>query len=496
MLDFARRLSRFVPDSELSRAQPRPAHRGPRLGAAAAAVSAGLWAAERSGGLVDPTLVRALERSGYADSLDGAAPASLTEALAAAPARRPARPDPQRALARGRRRRRRPASITRPPGVMLDTGGTGKGLCADAVAHRLAGYTRFVVDCGGDIAVGGVGAQLDPYEIEVEHPLTGRVDRHARASPAAASPPPGSTSGSGATATAASPTTCSIRAPARRRGPGLIGATALGATRARGRDAVEDGAAARARRRARGARRARRRDRPRQRRRRGRSGSPSTARIEASRGRRCVVKHGRADPRRLVAGQPRLGDRRAGADLAVGADGAGDGHQRRSRRPTLKRAVARLHEHVALVALVAIARPRRSRCSATSWLKPGLARDHGPVRDELPAGVHRARDHRRLPRRAARAELLPAPADRRPPLAQAAPRDRASSGCCRAVHTLGAGSDGTQLVAARIVLAPGIPIVYLLVLRLLPRDAPKHKPAPPQPRAAQLSFATPTRRGR
>ena len=45
---------------------------------------------------------------------------------------------------------------------MFDTGGTGKGLCADAVAHRLAGYTRFVVDCGGDIAVGGVGAQLEP----------------------------------------------------------------------------------------------------------------------------------------------------------------------------------------------------------------------------------------------------------------------------------------------------------------------------------------------
>jgi thiamine biosynthesis lipoprotein len=56
---------------------------------------------------------------------------------------------------------------------MLDTGGTGKGLCADAVAHRLAGYSRYLADCGGDIAVGGIGAQLEPYEIDVEHPLTG-----------------------------------------------------------------------------------------------------------------------------------------------------------------------------------------------------------------------------------------------------------------------------------------------------------------------------------
>ena len=64
--------------------------------------------------------------------------------------------------------------VLRPPGLRFDTGGTGKGLCADAVAYRLRGYARYVVDCGGDIAVGGVGAQLDPYEIDVEHPLTGR----------------------------------------------------------------------------------------------------------------------------------------------------------------------------------------------------------------------------------------------------------------------------------------------------------------------------------
>jgi thiamine biosynthesis lipoprotein len=64
-------------------------------------------------------------------------------------------------------------TITRPPGVVLDTGGTGKGLCADAVACRLSDYARFIVDCGGDIAVGGIGAQLEPYEIDVEHPLTG-----------------------------------------------------------------------------------------------------------------------------------------------------------------------------------------------------------------------------------------------------------------------------------------------------------------------------------
>ena len=169
--EFSDRLSRFRPDSDLSvlnRDRRALALAPPLL---RAAVGAGLWAAERSGGLVDPTLVRALEHSGYDHSLDGVEPASLEEALAHAPPRRAAEPDPasrwQEVVVDDHA-----GTISRPPGVMIDTGGTGKGLCADAVALRLAGYTRFVVDCGGDIAIGGVGAQLEPYEVAVEHPLT------------------------------------------------------------------------------------------------------------------------------------------------------------------------------------------------------------------------------------------------------------------------------------------------------------------------------------
>ena len=63
--------------------------------------------------------------------------------------------------------------VHRPPGLGLDTGGTTKGLAADAVAHRLARAERFAVDCGGDLRVGGEAARRRPFEIEVEHPLTG-----------------------------------------------------------------------------------------------------------------------------------------------------------------------------------------------------------------------------------------------------------------------------------------------------------------------------------
>jgi thiamine biosynthesis lipoprotein len=169
---FADRLSRFRADSELSALNRDPRPRVPASALLRAAVGAGVWAAHRSGGLIDPTLVRALELAGYAGSLDGAEPASLLEALAAAPARRPARAN-ERADWRSIRVDDEDGLIWRRPGVMIDTGGTGKGLCADAIARRLASYTRFVVDCGGDIAVGGVGAQLHPYEVHVEHPLTG-----------------------------------------------------------------------------------------------------------------------------------------------------------------------------------------------------------------------------------------------------------------------------------------------------------------------------------
>jgi FAD:protein FMN transferase len=168
--EFDARLSRFQPDSELCRLNADPREEVPASALLRAAVGAALWAAERSGSLVDPTLVGAIEAAGYRASRRGQAPSSLAEALAAAPSRRPARPA---ADSRWREIEIREARIRRPPGVRLDSGGSGKGLCADAVAHMLEGYSRFVVDCGGDMHIGGPAALRAPYEIEVEHPLTG-----------------------------------------------------------------------------------------------------------------------------------------------------------------------------------------------------------------------------------------------------------------------------------------------------------------------------------
>ncbi|MDX6676424.1 MAG: ApbE family, partial [Solirubrobacteraceae bacterium] len=85
LLGLHRRLSRFDPASELSllNADPSEVVHASRLlrRLARAAIEAG----ERSGGLVDATLVGALERAGYGASRAGVAGLELADLLAARP---------------------------------------------------------------------------------------------------------------------------------------------------------------------------------------------------------------------------------------------------------------------------------------------------------------------------------------------------------------------------------------------------------------------------
>jgi thiamine biosynthesis lipoprotein len=169
--EFNAALSRFREQSELSRFNGDPREVVPASPLLRRAVNAGLWAAERSGGLVDPTLLGPIVAAGYAGSLAGVQPGALTEALATAPQRHPAAPSP-RADWRKIEVDDEAGTISRPPGVSFDTGGTGKGLAADMVAEGiLRGYSRYVVDCGGDVRVGGFAAQLDPFAIHARHPI-------------------------------------------------------------------------------------------------------------------------------------------------------------------------------------------------------------------------------------------------------------------------------------------------------------------------------------
>jgi thiamine biosynthesis lipoprotein len=169
-------LSRFRSQSELSRMNRDPAPVVAASPLLRELVRAGITAAADTGGLVDPTMVNEIEEAGYASSRGRADRRTLEHALRWAPPRRRAMPDP-----RARWRRfivdDEAGTVARDPGLRFDSGGIGKGLAADLVARRFEGYGRFLIDCGGDIRVGGPLARLAPYRVGVAHPFDHTLHR-------------------------------------------------------------------------------------------------------------------------------------------------------------------------------------------------------------------------------------------------------------------------------------------------------------------------------
>jgi thiamine biosynthesis lipoprotein len=158
LLTWHRRFTRFSSDSELSQLNADPRGTVPVTPMMARFVQAALDAARETGGLVDATMIGALEEAGYRRDLAGSLP--LPIALALAPARQPAAPAQRSrwadvhvdALAN---------TVSRPPGLRLDSGGIAKGLFADVIAERLAGFDSFGVDCSGDLRIGGADRRID-----------------------------------------------------------------------------------------------------------------------------------------------------------------------------------------------------------------------------------------------------------------------------------------------------------------------------------------------
>ncbi len=164
-------LTRFD-DSELRRLNGDPREQVSVSPLLARALLAAERAMRTSGGLVDVTVLPALERAGYERSRVGLEPADLETALAAAPPRAPAGP-----LTDGQPRFRvdgEHAVVHREPGVRIDLGGIGKGLAADLVAGQLEGAAHWAVDCGGDIRLGG--RLPEPRTIAVHNPFTGLAE--------------------------------------------------------------------------------------------------------------------------------------------------------------------------------------------------------------------------------------------------------------------------------------------------------------------------------
>ncbi len=161
--------SRFLDSSEVTRIN-REAGRPVRVsGPTLALVERAIEGARVTGGRYDPTVLRAVERSGYDRSFEhidrGRAPA-------------PAGDEP--VVVAGFDRvmvDRAAATVTAPRGVGLDPGGIGKGFAADLVVEALLrdGAAGACVNLGGDLRVEGDSPGGGPWVAGVEHPTRSRL---------------------------------------------------------------------------------------------------------------------------------------------------------------------------------------------------------------------------------------------------------------------------------------------------------------------------------
>jgi FAD:protein FMN transferase len=163
LLAWHRRFSRFDPDSELSRLNRDPNATVAVTPLMRRVIEAGLRAAFHTAGLVDVTLADEIELAGYEGHFDGQG-TDLRTALALAPPRAPAAP---RVDERWREISvdGRAGTMHRPPGLRIDVGGIAKGVFADELARLLNGFDAYVLDCAGDLRVGGRAAVVRPVHI-------------------------------------------------------------------------------------------------------------------------------------------------------------------------------------------------------------------------------------------------------------------------------------------------------------------------------------------
>jgi thiamine biosynthesis lipoprotein len=159
-----RRLSRFDPRSDLSRINRRAGEpvRVARL--TREVVAEALAAAHATGGLFDPTVLRAVQAAGYDRDFALLAERGAVQ-LAAPPV--------QRARFRAVAIDAHAGTVCVPEGVGLDLGGIAKGWLADAVVRRLRRSGAALADLGGDIAVAGSPPGGEAWEVEVADPWDG-----------------------------------------------------------------------------------------------------------------------------------------------------------------------------------------------------------------------------------------------------------------------------------------------------------------------------------
>ena len=157
--EWEQTLSRFLPESELSRLNQQagtPVNVSPLL---FYVLQAAWTAARETEGLFDPTLLTQLVSLGYDRTFD-----DIT-AIVPASEQAPLPGGGWREIRLERRRRR----VTLPAGIGVEVGGIAKGMAVDAVLTRLRtlGVQTALINAGGDMAVIGLPRDLEHWPLSV-----------------------------------------------------------------------------------------------------------------------------------------------------------------------------------------------------------------------------------------------------------------------------------------------------------------------------------------
>jgi thiamine biosynthesis lipoprotein len=122
------------------------------------AVRFALLLAEETGGAFDPTVGHRMETRGFNREHRTGEIVRADREQDGAVTYRDVQLDPERSTIR----------LLRP--LTLDLGAVVKGLAVDMAARELASFRDFAIDAGGDLYLGGVNPEGEPWSVGIRHP--------------------------------------------------------------------------------------------------------------------------------------------------------------------------------------------------------------------------------------------------------------------------------------------------------------------------------------
>ncbi len=151
-------VSRFRPQSALSRVNREPGRWHTIPAQMAQMVELALHWAERTGGVFDPTVLGALCANGYTESFEQVRAGNARPRFGLRPA------------GAWQEVRLEGDAIYLPPNTGLDLGGIAKEWTADHIAHLLSQWGPCLVDAGGDIRAIGAPWLWGSWPVAIAHP--------------------------------------------------------------------------------------------------------------------------------------------------------------------------------------------------------------------------------------------------------------------------------------------------------------------------------------